>query len=423
MHTAITVIVIGAVFFAGLSLYTALFGPDLPYEVKHSPEDPLDSAYFRRLLSTLTQSEMLGGNKVEVLTNGNCFYDRELEAIGRAERTINLEAYIFHPSRIGLQFVRALAERARAGVKVRLTLDYIGSLSTFRSYFAQLIEAGGQLEWYHPLDFRSLLQVNNRTHRELLVVDGSVAFIGGAGIADQWCGGKDGNPQWRDTVLCIEGPAVSMLQSVFAQNWLRVSGEIMTSEDDFQFARDGITSPSLVVSSTPAAGSTPARILFQTLIASAKEQIYISTPYFLPDRSARRAIIKAVCERNVQVKILTPGSRSDQVMTRASSRQLYGDLLKHGVEIHEYEPAMIHVKAMMVDRCWAVVGSTNFDYRSFELNDEVNLAILDQQVTKRLAHDFEQDLAASRRIGYEDWRKKMRYRIADKLMDFLEREE
>jgi cardiolipin synthase A/B len=421
LHTFVTVIAVIAVALQGLSLYLVLFGPDLPYRVKHPPTVPLDSDYFRSLIATLTEAEIRSGNRVDVLTDGPCFYEEELQGISRAEKTINLEAYIFHRGEVSRRYVDALAERARAGVKVTLVLDYIGSFSTFRSYFRQLLDAGGRLEWYHSLRPDLLLQINNRTHRELLIVDGRVAFIGGAGIADQWY--KDGvkGRRWRDTVLRVEGPAVAALQSVFAQNWLRVSGEILTGEDYFQFGsgRDG--SLALTVDSTPAAGSTQARILFQLLIASAKKCVYITSPYFLPDRSARQEIIRAARERNVEVKILTPGDNNDQKLTRASSREVYGTLLKHGIQIFEFKPAMIHVKALMVDDCWAVVGSTNFDYRSFDINDEVNLAILDEAVTKRLAKDFENDLSRSTQITYEDWRTKRRFRIADRFFSLLER--
>ncbi len=423
MHTALTVFSFIGFALLALYLYVALFAPGLAYRIKPQPKLRMNSDYFQSLLAALTQSELLSGNKIEVLTNGGQFYPAELEAIRRAERTVNLEAYIFHRGEITGKFMEALTERARAGVEVKLTLDYIGSFSTFQSYFREFEDAGGRIKWYHSPAPSLLLQINNRTHRELLVVDGRVGFIGGAGIADQWYSGVKGGPCWRDTVLRVEGPLVANLQAVFAQNWLRVAGEILTGPEYFQFPCEGNGARGLIVSSTPAAGSTTARILFQTLIASAEKQIFISTPYFLPDRSAREVIIQAVRERGVQVKILTPGRRSDQMMTRASSRELYGTLLKHGIEIHEYEPAMIHVKAMMADGCWTVVGSTNFDYRSFDLNDEVNLVVLNEEITQRLMRDFERDLEQSKRITYEAWRRKMRFRIADKLMGLLERQE
>ncbi len=423
VHALFTVIAIIAIALQGLSLYLALFGPDLPYSVKNAPDSPIDSSDFRALMAALTQAEIQPGNGIDVLTNGDCFYPAELQAIAAARKTINLEAYIFQRGEISRRYVEALTERARSGVQVKLTLDYIGSFSTFRSYFRELLEAGGRVEWYHSLRPDLLLQLNNRTHRELLIVDGEVAFIGGPGIADQWY--KDGvkGKRWRDTVLRVEGPAISGLQSTFAQNWLRVSGEILTGEEYFQFPSREDGALGLVVSSTPAAGSTQARILFQVLIASARKCIYINSPYFLPYRSAREAIVKAVRDWGVEVKIITPGDNSDERLTRASSREIYGTLLKHGAQIFEYGPAMIHVKALMVDDLWSVVGSTNFDYRSFDLNDEVNLAIVDADVTRRLAQDFERDLSESKQITYEDWRLKRRFRIADRLFSLLERQE
>ncbi len=424
MHTTFLVIAIIAIALQALSLYLALFGSELPYKVKESPDCRLDSPEFCSLLAFATEAKLLHGNRVEVLTDGECFYEAELAAIASAEASINLEAYIFHRGDISKRFIEASAERARNGVKVRLTLDYIGSFSTVDSYLRQLTEAGGQVAWYHPARLNWVLQLNNRTHRELLIVDGKTAFIGGAGIGDWWYrDGINGKRRWRDMMMRVEGPSVAALQAVFAQNWLRVAGEILTGEEYFQFpgAEDG--TPALVVGSTPAAGATQARILFQLLIASARKCIYISSPYFLPDRSARSAIIEAARTRQVEVKILTPGDNNDERLTRASSRNLYGSLLKHGIQIYEYLPAMNHTKALMVDDCWVVVGSTNFDYRSFAINDEVNLALLDPAVTRRVARDFERDLSNSKEITYEDWRKKTRFRMADRILSLLERQE
>ncbi len=423
MHTTFFVIAIIAIALQILNVYLAFFGPDLPYIIKQPLDLPLDDPRFCALLAFLTEAKLLRGNRVEVLTNGECFYRVELAAIAAAQRSVDLEAYIFHKGEVSKRYVQALAERARAGVKVRLTLDYIGSFSTPRSYLKELIEAGGQVEWYHPLRLDLFFQLNNRTHRELLIIDGTQAFIGGAGVADWWY--RDGvkGRRWRDMMLRVEGPSVAALQAVFAQNWLRISGEILTGEEYFQFPDGSDATPALVVGSTPAAGSTQARILFQLLISCARKCIYISSPYFLPDPSARRAIIQAARERNVEVKILTPGDNNDQRLTRASSRHLYGSLLKHGIKIYEYIPSMNHTKALMVDDCWVVVGSTNFDYRSFAINDEVNLALLDPVSTRRVAENFENDLAQSKEITYADWRTKRRFRIAERLLSLLERQE
>jgi cardiolipin synthase len=423
VHTFFLTVAIIAIILQGLSLYFALFGRGLSYSMREASEAPLDSERFCSVLAFLTEAKLLHGNRAEVLTNGPCFYEAELAAIAAARKSVNLEAYIFHRGEVSRRFVQALAERARCGLKIRVTLDYVGCLSVPLSYLKELTDSGGQVRWYHPLRPAYISQFNNRTHRELLIVDGQTAFIGGAGIADWWYrDGVKGN-RWRDMVLRVEGPSVPALQAVFAQNWLRVSGEILPS-DEFSDCSDLADRHSaLVVASTPAAGATQARILFQFLIASARKSIHISTPYFLPDRSARRAIIRAVRERNVNVNILTPGDNSDQRLTRASSRHLYGSLLKHGVRIYEYRPSMNHTKSMIVDECWVVVGSTNFDYRSFAINDEVNLALLDPAASRRVNADFERDIENSNEITYQQWREKFRFRVFDRLSSLLERQE
>jgi cardiolipin synthase len=423
VHTAFLIIAFIAIALQGIVLWLAFFGRGLRYDVKEAPRSAIDSPEFAALVAFLTEAKLLHGNQFDVLTDGPCFYEAELNAIASARSTVNLEAYIFHRGDIAKRYVDALAERAGAGVQVRVTLDYVGSLSTPRSYLQKLLDAGGQVNWYHPLRIEFIPEFNNRTHRELLIVDGSVAFIGGPGIADWWI--RDGvkGKRWRDMMVRVEGPSAAALQAVFAQNWLRVSGEILTGKDYFAESRDGQGAPTLIVGSTPAAGATQARILFQLLIASARKCIYISTPYFLPSGSARRAIIQAARERNVEVKVIAPGDNSDQSLTRASSRNLYGSLLKNGVKIYEYLPSMNHTKALMVGDIWAVVGSTNFDYRSFSINDEVNLAVMDAALTRRVGQDFERDLSQSREITYTEWRRKSRFRIADRLLSLLERQE
>jgi cardiolipin synthase len=247
----------------------------------------------------------------------------------------------------------------------------------------------------------------------LLIVDGKVGFIGGAGFADHWLKGSKKNPRWRDTMFRVEGDIVTSLQATFVENWLEASGDILIGEDYFSFCevekpedRKNRTAE-LVVNSSPSTGrSTRARILYQTLLACAKQSVYITTPYFLPDKSARYEMIRAIQQRGVKVKILTPGKRSDHALTRRSSRRLYGELLKAGAEIYEYGPSMMHTKSMIVDGTWSVVGSTNFDHRSFGLNDEVNLAACNERLAMRLNEDFVRDLAKSRSVSYREWKRR-----------------
>jgi cardiolipin synthase len=384
-----------------------LLQPAPKYHLAQTPDGSVDSDEFARQLEAITDTKLQHAGPIDVLANGENFYKAELEAIHSAKSNVNLEAYIFHRGRVAQQFLDALADRARAGVQVRVVVDALGSFSTPKSYFKPLIDAGGKMEWYHPLRWNNWTRVNNRTHREMLIVDGEAGFIGGAGIDDQWLFPQEKLPPWRDTVCRVRGEAVEGLQSVFLENWLNSSGEILAGAEYFPVPPQSGNARALVIDSTPSfGGSTRAHILYQALIRSAKKSIYITTPYFLPDTSIREEMLRAITDRKVDIKIIAPGRKSDHAMTRNSSRALYGDLLQAGANIFEYTPTMIHAKIMIVDGLWAVVGSTNFDNRSFGINDEVNLAARDPGLAARLTSDFENDLTQSRRVTYADWKRR-----------------
>ncbi|HZK79613.1 MAG TPA: phospholipase D-like domain-containing protein [Humisphaera sp.] len=405
-----------------------LFEPGLRYRI--SPRQiSIDSPEFLRLLGALCDAEVRSCDPIEVLNGGSNFYAAELAAISTASRTVHLEAYIFERGRVAGQFIEALSERARSGVRVKVVVDAIGSLLTPDSYFKPLRDAGGRVEWYQPLRLKTFKRWNNRTHRKLIVVDGLIGFAGGADIGDDWLYGDKGNPCWRDTVFCFRGNLVCGLQSTFAENWLESSGEILADDDYFPLTRQEDPAPEerssgIVVNSTPsAARGTRAHILYQTLLAYAKTSIHITTPYFLPDRSTLAEIVKAVEERGVKVVILTPGKHADHLFTRASSRRRYGELLKAGAEIHEYRPSMIHVKTMVVDGLWSVIGSTNFDNRSFGLNDEVNVAVRDLAMAKCLEQDFRRDLQNSAQITYEHWNNRsLKERLLEPFFHIFDRQ-
>lgn len=418
-HTTFVVFAIIAICIQAGLIILALFNPGLRYKIASLPSEPLDSEDFEATLEIVTDAKIHRRTRTEVLTNGETFYQAMLDAISRAERSVNLEAYIFQRGTIGDRFVEALSERARAGVKVNLVLDGLGSLTTTNEYLKPLLESGGKVGWYHPMRWNTWPKYNNRTHRELLILDGRHAFIGGAGIADQWFCNKDGNPRWRDTVVRVEGDAALSLQSTFVENFLESCGEVMMGED--YFPRFGVQSDAaaLVVNSSPSSGgSTRARILFQTLVACAQQSIHITTPYFLPDISLRQEMVRAV-RRGVEVKIITPGRRSDHTLTRNSSRRLYGELLQAGARVFEYRPAMIHAKVLIVDRLWSVVGSTNFDHRSFGINDEVNLAVSDRTLASRLEQDFQNDLRESKEVTLQEWRKRPLFERADEFLGWI----
>jgi len=411
-----------------------LFEPGLDYHVE-APPHSLDSEEFLRLLGALSDAQVHRDSRVRVLTNGNVFYEAQLDAIRAARKSINLEAYIFSKGRIGQRYIEALAERARAGVKVNLVIDAIGSFATWQRMFKPLTDAGGRVRWYQPVRWYTLKRFNNRTHRELLIVDGEIGFIGGAGIGDNWLTGESGEPAWRDTVVRVTGDLVVGLQTTFAENWLEAADEILTGDeyipshcpncadgDEGEGNKD--EARGIVVISSPSAGrSSRARVLFQTLLASATQTIHITSPYFLPDRSVRRELIKAV-KRGVQVTILAPGDHADHLMTRRASRRRYGQLLEGGAEIYEYQPAMIHVKSLIIDGVWSVVGSTNFDNRSFGINDEVNLAAQCPALARRMNEDFLRDLQASRQITLDEWRRRpLSERVMETLGRIIERQQ
>jgi cardiolipin synthase A/B len=388
---ALAAIGVGATFFLGARFLLNFFGPAIPYSMPDEDLGALDSQEFIQFLSLVTDGT-LRHSRISRLRNGVEFYPAQLQAIRRAKQAINLEYYQFKPGEVGDEMLASLTERAADGVEVRVIVDALGSFGTPDSYFDGLRAVGGQMHWYHPLRWDTWPNANNRTHRKLLIVDGETGFIGGAGIADHWLYDTS-VPAWRDTVFCVEGEAVAGLISAFCENWLEASGEILASAKQFAFRATPDGAESFVVTSTPRGGGTQARILFQALIKSARHTIRITTPYFLPDTSARQALIEAIQKRGVTVQILTAGPHIDHPIIRRLSHRSVHHLLEAGAEIYEYQPSMIHAKVMTVDGMWSVVGSTNFDHRSFALNDEVNLAVLDRDLAATIEADFFDDLS------------------------------
>jgi cardiolipin synthase A/B len=396
---ALAAIGAGALAIYGARVLINLFGPSLPYSMHECPGGSNDSAEFLEFLSLVTDAPVRHAH-IQALKNGPEFYPQEVAAIRRARRAIDMEFYEFKEGKVSAVFLEALTERAQAGVEVRVVLDAIGSFTTRTSYFKELKAAGGQMYWYHPLRWNTWQLANNRSHRKLLVIDGHTAFLGGAGVADQWMMDTRQGPPWRDTVFHLQGDAVSGLISTFSENWLEASGQILTGHKQFEFHSGHRGVPALVVSSTPSGGGTHARILFQALIKSAKKNIVITTPYFLPDRSARHALEEA-SQRGVKVRILVAGPHIDHPAIRRVSHHDSRHLLQAGAKIFEYQPSMIHAKIMVVDERWCVFGSTNFDHRSFALNDEINVAAIDRKLAETLVDQFQDDLKQSRELTLE----------------------
>lgn len=394
--------IIGGAFIAWLVLAT-LFAPHIPYHVETSVDATND--HFVRVLEAACQTHLQPGNRVEILTNGDAFYPAMRAAIRGARETVNMECYIFKKGAVGDRFIEALCERARAGVRVTLVMDAIGSFGAFRAASAPLREAGVRVAAYQPFTWYRFHRLNNRTHRELLVVDGDIAFVGGAGVADWWLKARDGKPAWRDMMARIEGPVVAQIQGVIAENWTECCGEILTGPETYKQHLAVGDVAAFATKSSPADRSTVSRLLFQTLVEASTRTVRIATPYFLPDKAFRRAIART-CARGVAMTIIVPGASTDQRWVRLASRRMFGQILKGGARIFEYDAGMTHVKMLLVDDLWTIIGTTNLDNRSFEHNDEVNIAIRDRAVSARALVDFEGDLSRSREITLEAWERR-----------------
>jgi cardiolipin synthase len=411
--------VAGGVFLAWLVL-VFLFTPGINYRL--SRRTSVHSDDFLYTIQSTCEAALHHGNKVEILTNGAEFYPAMLDAIRSATRSVNMECYIFQPGLVADQFIEALSDRARKGVNVTIVVDAIGSFSLWGRPVQRLRKAGCRIESYQRFHWYRLARLNNRTHRELLVIDGRVGFAGGAGIADWWLHPRGGKRPWRDTMARIEGPVVAALQGVAAENWLECCGEIMTGPEYFpDLDRAGETT-AFVVKSSPSDRATASRVAFQLLMEGADQHVHITTPYFLPDRAFRRALTE-IAARGVELHVIVPGRQTDQKWVRLASRRMWGQLLAAGIRIHEYR-GMTHAKVLVVDGLWAVLGTTNLDNRSFEHNDEVNIALRDEQVARRLLDDYTRDMQDSHEMTLEAWRRRPRWeKIVGPFVWILERQQ
>ena len=384
-------------------------------EHHHGVSDP----QFRRELGTLLGPPIIDGNRIQNLENGGEIFPAMLEAVKSAKTSITFETYIYWSGEVGKEFADALSERARQGVRVHVLLDWVGSQKMEESLIPQLKGAGVEIERYHPLHWYNLGHMNNRTHRKLLVVDGNVGFTGGVGIADQWSGNAEGPGHWRDSHYRLEGPAVAQMQSAFMDNWMKTTGNVLQGEAYFPELQPMGEALAQVFTSSPSGGGDSMQLLYLLSITAAERTIDLSAAYFVPDELTRNALRSAL-ERGVRLRIIVPGKHIDAEVVRQASRADWGDLLEAGAEIHEYQPTMFHCKTLIVDSQLVSVGSTNFDNRSFRLNDEANLNVYDKQFAERLEDVFEADLGRSKRITFEMWKKRpLRQKIVEKLSSLL----
>ena len=372
-------------------------------EEKLERDYSIDDPQFRRSLSALLGPALVDGNRVDALINGDEIFPSMLAAIKQARRTITFETYIYWSESIGREFSDALIDRARAGVKVHVLLDWIGSAKMEEQYLQEMKAAGIEIERYHAPHWSNLARLNNRTHRKLLVIDGRVGFTGGVGIADKWRGTAQDDKHWRDSHFRAEGPVVAQMQAVFMDNWIKATGRVLHNTAYFPALQPAGTAPAQMFSSSPTGGSESMRLMYLMAITAARNSIHLSSSYFVPDKLTVNALV-AAAKRGVKVRIVTPGTDIDTEIVRKASRALWGPLLEAGVEMAEYQPTMFHCKVMVVDALLVSVGSTNFDERSFRLNDEANLNVMDAVFARRQIEIFGDDWKRSRPMTYAAWK-------------------
>jgi cardiolipin synthase A/B len=364
---------------------------DQQVETLYSTADP----QFRRNMNVMFGPALVPGNRTRALVDGQVFFPDMLAAIRRAEKTITFESYIWWSGRTGEQFTQALVERANAGVKVHLLFDALGSSKIDEDAVRRMKAAGIEVEKYNPWRITTLARINNRTHRKIMVVDGRIAYTGGAGIGDEWL-------EWRDTQFRIEGPVVAQVQAAFIENWIEVTGRVLHGPEYFPELKPAGEQAAQFIVTSPGGGSESMQLMYLVSIAAAAKSIRISAAYFVPDEVEIRTLV-AAAKRGVRVQLVVPGPKTDSPLVRRASRSTWGELLRAGVEFYEYQPTFFHCKVMVVDDLWVSVGSTNFDARSFSVNDEANLNVYDRDFAAEQARIFAEDLKRSRRVTLEEW--------------------
>jgi cardiolipin synthase len=366
------------------------------------PAYGVDSPEFLRSLDALG-TEMVPGNQVALFENGDGIFPAMLGAIRGAKLSINLEEYIFDHGEVATRFAEALAERARAGIEVRLLVDSWGS--NLGDLEPELERAGAIVRIYKPLKLYSIDRIGNRTHRRILTVDGRIGFCGGVGIDDRWKGNARNPSEWRDTMIRAEGPVVAQLQHVFAQDWVHTTGEVLNGNRQFPPIAPAGPVLAQAIAAARADSISMSKLLIYMAIQAARRNIWIENAYFVPDRQIREGL-KSAARRGVDVKVIVPGSHMDSPNVRAASHYHYGELLDAGVAIYEYRPTMMHNKVMVVDSIWATIGSINLVNRSMTKNAEVNIAVYDRGFAAEVEKMVLRDLARCDVLTREEWKKR-----------------
>ncbi len=379
--------------------------PEKKLERKIEHRYAVNDPQFEREMSVMLGPSIMPGNQVEDLENGVQIFPAMLESIRAARRNINFETYIYWSGEVGKQFADTLSERARAGVRVNVLVDWAGAIKMDDALLAEMENAGVAIHKYRPLKWYNLGRINNRTHRKLLIVDGEVAFTGGVGIADNWSGDAQDPDHWRDLHFRVRGPVVSQFQAAFNDNWIKTTGVVLNGPEYFPALPPAGAMDAHIFIASPAGGSESMHLMYLMAIAAAGRSIDLQAAYFVPDDLIVKALV-AARQRGVRIRVIVPGKHIDSETVRLASKAQWGEVLLAGVEVYEYQPTMMHNKMLIVDGLMVSVGSTNFDVRSFRLNDEASLNVYDSAFAARMTEVFEEDLVPTVRYTYQSWKER-----------------
>ncbi len=379
----------------------------------------IEKADFTRALGVLLGPAVLAGNRIDTLVNGRQIFPAMLAAIDGARKTITFETFIYWADPVGQAFKEALCTAAQRGVKVHVLIDWVGGRNLDRGLHATLLDAGVEVQLYHPLNWYHLHRMNNRTHRKLLVIDGRVGFTGGVGIARIWSGDAEDEEHWRDTHYRVEGPVVAQMQAAFLDNWMKSTGHVLHGEDYFPELSPLGSSRAQMFTSSAQQGADSMQLMVALALGAASREIWIQNAYFVPDELTTEGLVDAA-QRGVKVRIMVPGAVTDADVVRRASQASWGRLMAAGIEIFEYQPTMLHCKVMVVDGQWCSLGSANFDTRSFRVNDEANLNVWDEQFAAQQLALMHDDLKRCERYDYGRWRRRpLQRRIIERAAGML----
>ncbi len=373
----------------------------LPYA--HGTSDP----QFLRTLDGLFEAPIAPAHRIDTLVNGDRIFPAMLGAIAAAERTVNFETYVYWEGEIARRFAQALIERARAGIEVRVLVDWVGSIPMDQDLIEEMRRAGVMFVRFRKPRWYTLDRMNNRTHRKLLIVDGRIGFTGGVGIDDKWLGDARNPDEWRENHYRIEGPAVAQMQAAFVENWIEATGEVLRGDGFFPPLPAAGEVAIQAFRSSHRTGGLDIHLMKLLALSSAERHIRIGTPYFVPDDLSIAQMIAARA-RGVEVDVIVPGPHSDYRVVQKASRHFWGELLEAGIRIWEYQPTMYHLKLLVVDEAFVSTGSANYDERSFRHNDESNINVYDAAFAREQIALFEADRAKSRPVTLEEWRNRPR---------------